>query len=75
MSFKPEQLAEIGRAKRAVVEGKTVLWNLRLEALVEQGALRDALDFAVSAVEDTINNCGCNVQCGARGEVLSRAGG
>jgi hypothetical protein len=65
MEISPDTVAAMVKAKRAVTDGRTALWNMRLEALVQSGSLRDALDFAGRAVEDTINNCGCNVQCGA----------
>lgn len=60
-----KRMDEIVKAKRQVVEGQLTLWNTRLDALVEAGDARGVID-ALTARLDDINNCGCNVQCGAR---------
>ncbi len=65
MKLDAKTVAGITRAKRAEVEARTTLWNMRLEALLDAGTISNALDFAGSSIEDTINNCNCNVQCGA----------
>ena len=56
---------EILAAKNSIMEGRLTIWNTRLEALVSAGKLESALDVLGQSIEDTINNCGCNVQCGA----------
>lgn len=66
MALKPEQMKAIATAKKALVDGQLTLWNLRLDAAVSSGNAAATLDRLSAAVEDTINNCGCNVQCGAR---------
>lgn len=60
-----DELKKIQTAKQQVLNGQMTIWNTRLDALVEAGDIRGALDQLVSPVEDAINNCGCNVQCGA----------
>ena len=60
-----QRTKEIAEAKRQILEGKTVIWNTRLESMLAIGNMRGVLDLAGKSVEDTINNCGCNVQCGA----------
>lgn len=57
-------------AKKQIMEANMVLWNTRLEALVEAGDIGSVLDHLRSPVEDKIDNCGCNVQCGAMQEGL-----
>lgn len=52
-------------AKRQIIDAQTVLWNTRLEALAESGDVKSVLDHLQSPIEDNIDNCGCNVQCGA----------
>ena len=75
MPMKKEQVQAIAAAKRTVVEGRLSLWNMRLEASVASGNLGATLDRLTASVEDNINNCGCNVQCGAMREGLDIAGG
>jgi hypothetical protein len=57
---------DIVRAKRQVAEGQLTIWNARLDAALDAGDGRAILDVLASRVADDINNCGCNVQCGAR---------
>ncbi|SIS76822.1 hypothetical protein SAMN05421759_103121 [Roseivivax lentus] len=52
-------------ARKQIVDAQMTLWNTRLEALVEAGDISSVLDHLKSPVEDKIDNCGCNVQCGA----------
>ncbi|MEL7091610.1 MAG: hypothetical protein AAFN94_07750 [Pseudomonadota bacterium] len=59
------QVNTVTEAKKASLEGRLSLWNLRLDALSAQGAGPAVLDAITDTLEDTINNCGCNVQCGA----------
>lgn len=65
------QLKKVSDAKQASIEGRLSLWNLRLDALTASGAGPAVLDSITDALEDTINNCGCNVQCGALQELAS----
>lgn len=65
------QVKKVTDAKQASIEGRLSLWNLRLEALTASGAGPAVLDSITDALEDTINNCGCNVQCGALKEQVS----
>lgn len=65
MTLKPEQMKAVASAKKTLMEGQLTLWNLRLEAAVAAGDGTLLLDRLGASVEDTINNCGCNVQCGA----------
>jgi len=64
-------------AKKQIMEANMTLWNTRLEALVDAGDIGSILDHLRSPVEDKIDNCGCNVQCGALQEGLGaiRSGG
>lgn len=71
MALKPEQIKAVAAAKKSLVDAQLTLWNLRLDAAVSAGSAAATLDRLGAAVEDTINNCGCNVQCGA----LDAAGG
>ena len=71
MPMKSEQVKAIAAAKKTMVEGRLSLWNLRLEAAATAGDVRATLDRLGAAVEDTINNCGCNVQCGALREGIA----
>lgn len=57
-------------AKKQIMEANMTLWNTRLEALVEAGDIKSVLDHLRSPIEDKIDNCGCNVQCGALQEGL-----
>jgi hypothetical protein len=52
-------------AKRQIIEGNLTLWNARLDALIALGDVKGALDLIRAPIEDRIDNCGCNVQCGA----------
>jgi len=72
MTLKPDQMKAVSTAKKALMEGQLTLWNLRLEAAVAAGDATSLLDRLGASVEDTINNCGCNVQCGA---AMEAAGG
>lgn len=58
-------------ARRQIMDAQMVLWNTRLEALVDSGDITNVLDHLQSPIEDTIDNCGCNVQCGALQEGLA----
>ena len=68
-----EELKKAQAAKKQIVEGQIVLWNARLEALIETGDVRAVITQLASPVEDNIDNCGCNVQCGAS-SVLTNPG-
>jgi hypothetical protein len=52
-------------AKRQIVEGSLTLWNARLDAIIATGDAKAALEQIRAPIEDRIDNCGCNVQCGA----------
>lgn len=58
-------------ARRQIMDAQMVLWNTRLEALVDSGDIKSVLDHLQSPIEDKIDNCGCNVQCGALQEGLA----
>lgn len=57
--------SEAMKARKQIIDAQFTLWNARLEALVEAGDIGPVLDHLRSPVEDQIDNCGCNVQCGA----------
>jgi hypothetical protein len=59
-----EILKQAVEAKKLILEGQMTLWNTRLESLISSGDLRAALDQLRAPLEDSIDNCGCNVQCG-----------
>jgi len=59
-----EILKRAVEAKRQILEGQMTLWNTRLESLISSGDVRAALDQLRAPLEDNIDNCGCNVQCG-----------
>ena len=61
-------------ARKKIVDAQLTLWNARLEALVEAGDIGPVLDHLRAPVEDNIDNCGCNVQCGALREGLGDLG-
>jgi hypothetical protein len=61
-------------AKRQIIDAQTTLWNMRLEALVNAGEIGSILDHLQSPVDDKIDNCGCNVQCGALQDGLAEVG-
>jgi hypothetical protein len=58
---------KVYEAKQRVVEGALTIWNARLEALIEVGDIRAAIDHLKSPVEWG-DNCGCgnNCSCGSR---------
>jgi hypothetical protein len=60
-----KNLDEVTKAKRQVAEGQLTIWNARLDALLEAGESGSIIEALASRVTDDINNCGCNVQCGA----------
>jgi hypothetical protein len=62
-----ERLGELASAKKQVTDGSLVIWNARLEALINAGDLRGALDQLVSPVERGADNCDCgnNCKCGS----------
>lgn len=70
MELAKKNMEAIAAAKRQVSDGSFAMWNLRLETLLAAGNVRSAVDLMAASVEDTINNCGCNVQCGALGEQI-----
>jgi hypothetical protein len=81
MSTLRENVEKAAKAKQQIVEGSLVIWNTRLETLVDTGDVKAALDQLRSPIEDVAdvaNNCGCNVQCGAAAEFappsVARAG-
>ena len=59
-----KSLGEVMKAKEQIVKGKLTIWNERLRVLQESGKLDRLVDHLNSSLDD-INNCGCNVQCGA----------
>lgn len=61
LKFSMEDLA---KAQNQKFEGGLALWNARLEALVDSGDIRGAIDQLSTSVMDA-NNCGCNNGCGA----------
>ncbi|QFS83457.1 hypothetical protein FIU97_11510 [Roseivivax sp. THAF40] len=65
MAFTKEQLKTVTQAKEAKLTAQTQLWNLRLQAAVDTGDGKAVMERIGASVEDDINNCGCNVQCGA----------
>ena len=58
-------------AKAKIAEAGLTIWNTRLEALLASGDTRGVIDHLTSPIEDKIDNCGCNVQCGALQEGLA----
>ena len=60
-----KKLGSAIEAKRVIAEGALTLWNARLEALIAVGDPASILDHIRAPIEDRIDNCGCNVQCGA----------
>jgi hypothetical protein len=52
-------------ARREIAEGMFTLWNARLETLVDIGDAKSIFEHIRAPIEDRIDNCGCNVQCGA----------
>ncbi|SIS76810.1 hypothetical protein SAMN05421759_103120 [Roseivivax lentus] len=70
MAFTKEQLKAVTEAKQAKLTAQTQLWNLRLQAAAETGDAKAVMERIGASVEDDINNCGCNVQCGALQEGL-----
>ena len=67
-------LTEAVSAKKQIIEAQMSLWNMRLEALVSTGEIGSILDHLQSPIEDKIDNCGCNVQCGALQDGLADMG-
>ena len=63
------KLKEVQGAKKQIVEGSLIIWNARLESLVQSGDLKGALQHLHSPVEFG-DNCGCNSGCGS--DVLFR---
>ncbi len=68
-------LTEAVAAKKQIVDAQMTLWNTRLEALVDAGEIGSILDHLQSPIEDKIDNCGCNVQCGALRDTPFDGGG
>jgi hypothetical protein len=66
-------LADASAARKQIIEAQMSLWNMRLEALVSAGEVGSILDHLQSPIEDRIDNCGCNVQCGAMAEGLTES--
>ena len=57
----------VRKAKEQILEGSLTIWNARLEALVEIGDVRAAIDHLKSPVEWGDNcPCGNNCSCGSR---------
>lgn len=59
-----EKMDEVKKAKAQIVEGACMIWNARLDMLVNSGNLTGTLDQLNRAVE-TGDNCSCNSGCGA----------
>jgi len=68
MDLTKKNVEALASAKKQVSDGSFAMWNLRLDLLLRGGHVQSAIDLMSASVEDTINNCGCNVQCGALGE-------
>ncbi|MHA6324190.1 hypothetical protein [Roseivivax sp. CAU 1753] len=71
MALTPQQVKTISEAQKSKIEAQTQLWNLRLSAAVDSGNTASVLERIGASVADDINNCGCNVQCGALQEGLA----
>ncbi len=55
----------VKKAKGQILEGSLTIWNARLEALIETGDVRAAIDHLRSPVEWGDNcTCGNNCRCG-----------
>ncbi|SIS76793.1 hypothetical protein SAMN05421759_103119 [Roseivivax lentus] len=68
-----QQMKTASEARRALVAGRTQLWNLRLTAAVESGDRMAMIDLINGAITDTPNNCQCNSpQCNLIGEMPGR---
>ncbi len=63
-----ENIDAIKKAKAEILEGSTMIWNARLELLVNSGNLTGALDHLNRAAESG-DNCGCNSGCGALSQI------
>lgn len=59
-----KKLRSAVEARREIAEGMLTLWNARLEALVDTGDAKSIFEHIRAPIEDRIDNCGCNVQCG-----------
>ena len=70
MTLTRENVKTLVAAKQQVSDGSFAMWNLRLELMLRAGNLPSAFDLMSASVEDHINNCGCNVQCGALNETI-----
>ena len=66
-----KRMDEIVAAKKTMIAGQLTLWNARLESLAEAGDTKAAIDALANPLADDINNCTCNVQCGALSDSIS----
>ncbi len=57
-----QNLDEIKKANRQITDGKTTIWNARLDALSKTGDIKGFLDHLGTVASN--GNCTCN--CGAR---------
>lgn len=56
--------AKVTAAQKNIFEGELMLWNTRLDALVEAGD-QDAIKDLLGTGPMRANNCGCNNGCDA----------
>ena len=66
--FDQKSLEEVMKAKQQIIGGKLTIWNERLRILQQAGKWERLVDHLNSSLDD-INNCGCNVQCGAAADL------
>ena len=57
-----QNLEEIKKANRQITDGKSTIWNARLDALAKTGDVKGFLDHLGTVASN--GNCTCN--CGAR---------
>jgi hypothetical protein len=57
-----ENVDEVKKAKRQIVEGQLVIWNTRLDVLKRTGMLSDLLEHLGSPIEHVVN-INCAVGC------------
>jgi hypothetical protein len=55
--------AELVKAQHQIFEGKLLIWNTRLEAMIDAGDSKSVIEHLGTGVLDA-NNCGCNNGCG-----------
>ena len=56
-----KNVEEVKKAKKQVLDGALTIWNTRLDAFIQAGDLRGALDQLITSCDG--DNCDC--QCGS----------